>query len=50
MQYNSFSWGTFLFLIFLLVALSFYLLYFYMSVADFALNGVDPIPFSRKEG
>jgi hypothetical protein len=42
-QYNSFSWGTFLFLLFLLVALSFYLLYFYMSVADFALNGVDPI-------
>ncbi|OQP65641.1 hypothetical protein A4R26_14530 [Niastella populi] len=43
LQYNSFSWGTFLFLLFLLVALSFYLLYFYMSVADFALNGVDPI-------
>ncbi|OQP62698.1 hypothetical protein A3860_27190 [Niastella vici] len=43
MQYNSFSWGTFLFLLFLLVALSFYLLYFYMSVADFALNGVDPM-------
>jgi peptidoglycan hydrolase CwlO-like protein len=42
-QYNSFSWGTFLFLLFLLVALSFYLLYFYMSVADFALNGVDPM-------
>src|SRR5581483_4474264 len=41
--YNTFSWGTFLFLLFLLVALSFYLLYFYMSVADFALNGVDPI-------
>jgi peptidoglycan hydrolase CwlO-like protein len=41
--YNSFSWGTFLFLLFLLVALSFYLLYFYMSVADFALNGVDPM-------
>ncbi len=42
-QYNNFSWGTFLFLLFLLVALSFYLLYFYMSVADFALNGVDPM-------
>lgn len=42
-QYNSFSRGTFLFLLFLLVALSFYLLYFYMSVADFALNGVDPM-------
>jgi peptidoglycan hydrolase CwlO-like protein len=42
-QYNTFSRGTFLFLLFLLVALSFYLLYFYMSVADFALNGVDPI-------
>lgn len=42
-QYISFSWGTFLFLLFLLVALSFYLLYFYMSVADFALNGVDPM-------
>lgn len=42
-QYNSFSVGTFLFLLFLLVALSFYLLYFYMSVADFALNGVDPM-------
>lgn len=41
--YNSFSWGTFLFLLFLLVALSFYLLYFYMSVADFALNGVSPM-------
>lgn len=40
-QYNMFSWGTFSFLVFLLVALSFYLLYFYMSVADFALNGVD---------
>jgi hypothetical protein len=38
-----FSWGTFSFLAFLLVALSFYLLYFYMSVADFALNGVDPM-------
>ncbi len=42
-QYNMFSWGTFSFLAFLLVALSFYLLYFYMSVADFALNGVDPM-------
>jgi peptidoglycan hydrolase CwlO-like protein len=42
-QYNTFSWGTFLFLLFLLVALSFYLLYFYMSVADFALNGIDPM-------
>src|SRR4051812_5635592 len=42
-QYNNFSWGTFLFLLFLLLALSFYLLYFYMSVADFALNGVDPM-------
>src|SRR4051812_46081793 len=31
-HYNSFSMGTFLFLLFLLVALSFYLLYFYMSV------------------
>jgi peptidoglycan hydrolase CwlO-like protein len=41
--YNTFSRGTFLFLLFLLVALSFYLLYFYMSVADFALNGVDPL-------
>jgi hypothetical protein len=40
-QFNMFSWGTFSFLVFLLVALSFYLLYFYMSVADFALNGVD---------
>lgn len=40
-QFNMFSWGTFSFLLFLLVALSFYLLYFYMSVADFALNGVD---------
>ena len=42
-QYANFSFGTFLFLLFLLVALSFYLLYFYMSVADFALNGVDPM-------
>jgi peptidoglycan hydrolase CwlO-like protein len=42
-MYNTYSWGTFLFLLFLLVALSFYLLYFYMSVADFALNGVDPM-------
>jgi hypothetical protein len=42
-QYNTFSLGTFLFLLFLLVALSFYLLYFYMSVADFALNGIDPM-------
>jgi peptidoglycan hydrolase CwlO-like protein len=41
-QYNTFSWGTSLFLFFLLIAISFYLLYFYMSVADFALNGVDP--------
>lgn len=49
MQYNSFSRGTFLFLLFLLVALSFYLLYFYMSVADFALNGVDP-KFLFQEG
>jgi peptidoglycan hydrolase CwlO-like protein len=41
--YNTFSWGTFSFLSFLLIGLSFYLLYFYMSVADFALNGVDPM-------
>jgi len=47
-QYLTFSWGTFLFLLFLLVALSFYLLYFYMSVADFALNGVDPITLFRE--
>jgi hypothetical protein len=47
-MYNSFSWGTFLFLLFLLVALSFYLLYFYMSVADFALNGVDPMTLFRE--
>jgi peptidoglycan hydrolase CwlO-like protein len=47
-QYITFSWGTFLFLLFLLVALSFYLLYFYMSVADFALNGVDPITLFRE--
>ena len=40
-KYNTFSWGTFFFLLFLLMGLSFYLLYFYMSVADFALNGVD---------
>jgi hypothetical protein len=42
-KYNTFSWGTYFFLFFLLLALSFYLLYFYMSVADFALNGVDPM-------
>lgn len=42
-KYNNFSWGTYIFLFFLLLALSFYLLYFYMSVADFALNGVDPM-------
>jgi hypothetical protein len=42
-KFNTFSWGTYLFLFFLLIALSFYLLYFYMSVADFALNGVDPM-------
>jgi peptidoglycan hydrolase CwlO-like protein len=42
-KYNTFSWGTYIFLFFLLLALSFYLLYFYMSVADFALNGVDPL-------
>lgn len=42
-KYNTFSWGTYSFLFFLLLALSFYLLYFYMSVADFALNGVDPM-------
>jgi hypothetical protein len=42
-KYNTFSWGTYVFLVFLLLALSFYLLYFYMSVADFALNGVDPM-------
>ena len=42
-KYNTFSWGTYFFLVFLLLALSFYLLYFYMSVADFALNGVDPM-------
>jgi hypothetical protein len=42
-KFNTFSWGTYLFLFFLLLALSFYLLYFYMSVADFALNGVDPM-------
>jgi peptidoglycan hydrolase CwlO-like protein len=40
-KFNTFSIGTYIFLLFLLVALSFYLLYFYMSVADFALNGVD---------
>ena len=40
-KYNTFSWGTFILLVFLLTGLSFYLLYFYMSVADFALNGVD---------
>jgi hypothetical protein len=42
-KYNTFSWGTYSFLFFLLLGLSFYLLYFYMSVADFALNGVDPM-------
>jgi hypothetical protein len=42
-KYNTFSLGTYIFLFFLLLALSFYLLYFYMSVADFALNGVDPM-------
>lgn len=42
-KYNVFSWGTYIFLFFLLIALSFYLLYFYMSVADFALNGVDAL-------
>ncbi|MEP7277828.1 MAG: hypothetical protein ABI813_04230 [Bacteroidota bacterium] len=42
-KFNTFSWGTYIFLFFLLLALSFYLLYFYMSVADFALNGVDPM-------
>ena len=42
-KFNTFSWGTYIFLVFLLLALSFYLLYFYMSVADFALNGVDPM-------
>ena len=41
-KYNTFSWGTYTCLFFLLIGLSFYLLYFYMSVADFALNGVDP--------
>jgi peptidoglycan hydrolase CwlO-like protein len=40
-KYNTFSFGTFGFLFFLLLTLSFYLLYFYMSVADFALNGVN---------
>ena len=40
-KYNTFSLGTFSFLTFLLLAISFYLLYFYMSVADFALNGVN---------
>ena len=40
-KYNTFSWGIFGFLLFLLFAISFYLLYFYMSVADFALNGVN---------
>ena len=40
-KFNTFSLGTFGFLFFLLLALSFYLLYFYMSVADFALNGVN---------
>lgn len=40
-KYNTFSWSTFFLLFFLLTGLSFYLLYFYMSVADFALNGVD---------
>jgi hypothetical protein len=42
-KFNTFSWGTYVFLFFLLITLSFYLLYFYMSVADFALNGVDPM-------
>ena len=42
-RYNTFSFGTFGFLFFLLFALSFYLLYFYMSVADFALNGVNAL-------
>jgi FtsZ-binding cell division protein ZapB len=40
-RYNTFSWGTYSFLLVLLIGLSFYLLYFYMSVADFALNGVN---------
>ena len=47
-RYNTFSWGTYSFLLFLLVGLSFYLLYFYMSVADFALNGVDPATFFQE--
>ncbi len=42
-KFNTFSWGTYAFLFFLLLALSFYLLYFYMSVADFALNGVNAL-------
>lgn len=47
-RYNTFSWGTYSFLMFLLMGLSFYLLYFYMSVADFALNGVDPATFFQE--
>ncbi len=47
-RYNTFSWGTYSFLLFLLMGLSFYLLYFYMSVADFALNGVDPATFFQE--
>lgn len=47
-RYNTFSWGTYSFLLFLLLGLSFYLLYFYMSVADFALNGVDPATFFQE--
>jgi peptidoglycan hydrolase CwlO-like protein len=46
--YNTFSFGTFGFLLFLLFALSFYLLYFYMSVADFALNGVNALTLFRE--
>ena len=47
-KYNTFSLGTFGFLTFLLLAISFYLLYFYMSVADFALNGVNALQLFRE--
>ncbi|MDX2047024.1 MAG: hypothetical protein SFU87_09565 [Chitinophagaceae bacterium] len=47
-KFNTFSWGTFILLSFLLIGLSFYLLYFYMSVADFALNGVDAMKIFRE--
>ena len=47
-KYNTFSFGTFAFLSFLITAISFYLLYFYMSVADFALNGVNALDLFRE--